>query len=127
MLTLPLPDVLALAGGEQVIAFTPRRAAGEGDEVALVASGTRNVSELKPAYRHWAGRSAPDGEWTAIVMAVHPAAGLDAEAGAARHVLAAAPTDGDLLVLRVHRPDGEPVLSDTAFAARVRSVEAALQ
>ncbi len=127
MLPLPLPDLLALCAGEQVLAFIPRAAVGEGDEVALATGGERAASELKPAYRGWVGRAAPEGEWTAVVVAVHPAAALDAEAGAARHVLAAAPEAGDLAVLRVYRPDREPVLSDVAFAARVRSVEEALR
>ncbi len=127
MLTLPIPDLLALCSGEQLLAFVSRGAADEGDEVHLAAGGRRSADEMKPAYREWAGRAAPDGRWTALVLAVRPASALEREAGAARHILAAAPEEGDLLVLRVHRPDGEPVLSNTAFAARVRSVEGALR
>ncbi len=126
MLHLPAPDLMALVTGEIVAAFTGRAAAGEGDEVELLAEGTRPAGELKPAYVHWVD-AAPGEGWTAVVHAVHPASGLDAAAGEARHILAAAPASGDLLVLRVYAADGEPVLSDTAFAARARSLEAALR
>ena len=87
------------------------------------AGGTRRDTDLKPAYRHWADRPV-EGEWSAVVEAVHPAALLDPESGSARHILAEAP-GGDLLVLRVYGPDG-PVLSDAAFEARRRSVQGAL-
>ncbi len=127
MLELPVPDLLALCAGEQVIGFVRRGAADEGEEVELAAGSARAPDELKPAYRSWAERAAPGGDWTALVVSVHPAVALEPAAGAARHILAEAPDEGDLLVLRVHRPDGEPVLSDTAFAARVRSLEGALR
>ena len=117
------PDLLSLVTGEAVVAFAERGAVDEGDEVELRPGGPRPPEELKPAYRHWADRRV-EGEWTAVVEAVHPAALLDPDSGAARHVLAATP-DGDLLVLRVYGSDG-PVLSDTAFEARRRSVQGAL-
>ncbi len=80
---------------------------------------------MKPAYRRWVGEELPVGEWTAVVESVHPAALLDPESGNSRHVLTA-PGSGDLVILRVFAPGGEPVLSDSAFAARVRSIEGAL-
>jgi len=125
MLGLPTPDLRALAQGEVVIAFTHRGAVRGGDEVELLASGGRPPEELKPAYTRWHDAPAPQGDWSAIVEAVHPTALLDPDAGSARHVLRFVPT-GDLVVLRVL--DGsEPVLSDEAYDARRRSVEGALQ
>ena len=50
---------------------------------------------------------------------------LDPAAGSARHVLAGVPP-GDLVVLRVFGDTGA-VLSDVAFAARLRSLEGALR
>ena len=122
-LGLPDPDLLALVTGEVVVAFFDRGGVDEGDEVELVGAGPRPAEHLKPAYRHWADREV-DGEWTAVVEAVHPAALLDPESGDARHVLTE-PPDGDLLLLRVYGPDG-PVLSDAAFKARRWSVQGAL-
>lgn len=125
MLALPAPDLHALAQGETVIAFTPRGAVREGDEVELVTSGGRSPEELKPAYARRHDDAPPRGDWNAIVEAVHPAALLDPDAGSARHVLAFVPS-GDLVVLRVF--DGtEPVLSGEAYEARRRSVEGALR
>ncbi|CAN5400023.1 hypothetical protein BH24ACT7_BH24ACT7_26110 [soil metagenome] len=124
MLTLPDAEVRALAAGELVVAFVPRMTVGEGDELILNPSGPMPEGELKPAYRRWADQPAPDGAWTAVVVAVDPATLLDPEAGAARHILTA-PGAGDLAILRVYGPDG-PVLSDEAFAARQRSIEGAM-
>ena len=124
MLRLPVPDLLALVTGESIVAFVDRTTVEQGDEVALVAGGERPVEHLQPAYRHWVTRPAPDGEWTALVEEVHPAAALDPVAGASRHVLAAVP-EGDLVVLRVYGTDG-PALSDVAYRARRASLGAAL-
>lgn len=124
MLTLPDPDLRALVTGEVVIGFAPRGVVEAGDEVELVGSGPRPVHDLKPGYRHWAAMAAPAGAWSAVVEAVHPAALLDDEKGAARHVLTRIP-DGDLLLLRVYGTEGA-VLSDVAFAARRASLEFAL-
>ncbi|MBT8197891.1 MAG: hypothetical protein KJO84_05255 [Acidimicrobiia bacterium] len=125
VLTLPVPDFLALTSGESIIAFVERSAHSAGSEVELTASGTRRSEELKPAYRRWVASPPADGEWTAIVEEVHPAIGLDAEAGSSRHVLDETPTRGDILLLRIIGPDG-PVLSDRAFAARYSSLSSAL-
>lgn len=125
MLTLPVPDFLALTSGESIIAFVERSAHTAGSEVELAASGTRRPEDLKPAYRRWADSSPTDEQWTAIVEEVHPAIGLDHEAGSSRHVLDETPTRGDILVLRIIGPDG-PVLSDRAFAARTSSLSSAL-
>ncbi len=127
MLPVSHPELRALATGEQVACFAPRATVDEGDEVPLGGAGPAPPGSLKPAYAGWAEIDAPEGHWTAVVVAVHPAASLEPEAGAARHILASAPDDGDLLVLRVYGTDGEPVLSDIAFAARVRSLEGALR
>jgi hypothetical protein len=113
-----------LASGEVVIAFVPRMTVGEGDELTLLPSGPMTAEDLKPAYRRWASHPAPEGTWTAVVVAVDPAALLDVEAGAARHIRAE-PGTGDLAILRVFGLDG-PVLSDEAFAARVGSIEGAM-
>ncbi len=124
MLSLPDAEVRALATGEVIVAFVPRMAVGEGDEVDLGGSGAMPAEDLKPAYRRWAGLPAPEGPWTAVVVAVDPAALLDPEAGAGRHIRNA-PGTGDLAILRVYGPEG-PVLSDEAFAARRRSIEGAM-
>lgn len=121
---VPLPDLRGLAAGEIVVAFVERGILTEGDEVDLAPGPSRPEGELRPAYRRWAA-APPEGAWTAIVAAVHPAALLDPDAGRSRHLLTAAPTHGDLVVLRVFGPGGA-VLSDVAFAARRRSVEGAL-
>lgn len=125
-LTLPVPDLRALVEGEVVVAFVPRAEVQLGDEVELSAGGSRPAEELKPAYRRWADDEAPEGRWTALVEAVHPAASLDADRGDPRHILTReALPGGDLLVLRVFGLDG-PVLSDRAFAGRLASLEAGL-
>ncbi|HEY5888039.1 MAG TPA: hypothetical protein VIT24_09960 [Acidimicrobiales bacterium] len=124
MLRLPDAELRALASGEVVIAFVPRMTVGEGDELILLPGGPMAAEDLKPAYRRWASHPAPEGTWTAVVVAVDPAALLDVEAGAARHIRAE-PGTGDLAILRVFGPEG-PVLSDEAFAARVGSIEGAM-
>lgn len=124
MLTLSNAEMMALVTGESVVAFVDRRTVDEGDELELDGGGSRADAELKPAYRRWADVPTPHGEWTAVVESIDPAAILDPVAGSSRHILAEAGT-GDLVVLRVYGDDG-PVLSDTAFAARRRSVEGAL-
>jgi len=124
MLTIPDPDLRALASGETVVAFVPRGAVSPGDEVELAPGGPRQPAQLKPAYRRWADAGPPLGSWTAVVESVDPAAALDPVAGVSRHILAE-PGDGDVVVLRVLGPDG-PVLGDEAHAARVRSVTGAL-
>ncbi len=124
MLTVPLPDLNALVRGETVVAFVDRGAATVGDEAALGDGGPQPVERVKPAYARWADAPVPEGPWSAVVVAVHPSALLDAEAGAARHILRSIPT-GDLAILRVYRDD-VPVLSDDAFAARRAAVEGAL-
>jgi hypothetical protein len=124
MLSLPDAEVRALASGEVVVAFVARMTVGEGDELTLEPTGEMAADALKPAYRRWASLPSPDGTWTAVVVSVDPAGLLDAEAGGARHIRVE-PGTGDLAILRVYGPDG-PVLSDEAFAARVRSIEGAM-
>lgn len=126
-MSAPLTDVeaRALIAGETVLAFVARHSLSEGDEFAIAAGRAARHDEVKPAYRRWIGSPLPDGEWTAVVEAVHPAALLDPVSGASRHVTTHA-GDGDLVVLRVYDEGGAPVLSDAAFEARVRSVEGAL-
>ena len=126
MVQIPNPDLRALASGEVVVAFVSRDAATEGDEVELTGSGPRNERELKPAYRRWADEPAPTGPWFGIVDRVDPATILDSDAGASRHILAEAPADGDVIIMRVYGPDG-PVLGEDAFMARKNSVEGALR
>lgn len=125
MLPVPLPELVALAEGEIVVAFAARGTVTEGDEVTLVPGPPLRPDEVKPAYRRWMASSPPE-PVTAVVVAVDPASLLDVTAGGARHLRLTAPQDGDLLVLRV-ATGGEPVLSDGAFAARVRSVEGAMR
>jgi hypothetical protein len=125
MVPVPDPDLRALASGEVVVTFVSRGAATEGDEVELDGAGPRREEELKPAYRRWATDPAPDGPWLGIVERVAPATILDPTAGGSRHILMEAPTEGDLIIVRVYGPDGA-VLSDDAFAARRNAVEGAL-
>lgn len=105
--------------------FVPRGLVTEGDEVEFAAAGSVDAADLKPAYRRWAEAGPPDGAYGAVVVSVNPAGMLDREAGAARHILSSNGA-GDLVVLRVFDEHG-PVLSDEAFAARIRSVEGALR
>ncbi len=104
----PLPDaeLRALASGEVVVAFVPRMTVGEGDELALLPGGPMAAEDLKPAYRRWASHPAPEGTWTAVVVAVDPAALLDVEAGAGRHIRAEPGTGrpGDPQSVRPRRP-----------------------
>lgn len=118
-------EARALITGETVVAFLDRHSSSEGDELPVVATATARIDAVKPAYRRWVGEELPDGEWSAVVEGVHPAALLDPESGSSRHVLLE-PGNGDLLILRVFDQDGVPVLSDHAFEARVRSIEGAL-
>jgi hypothetical protein len=126
MMALSAPELLALVTGEVVVAFAARGTCTEGDEVELGLGAELSATQLKPAYRRWLGAEAPSGRWRAVVVAVDPSRLLGADAGGSRHLRMAAPTDGDVLLLRVEGPDG-PVLSDEAFAARRRSVEGAMR
>lgn len=118
-------EARALIGGETVVAFVPRHSLSEGDECEITPGAEARADAIKPAYRRWIGLPLPDGEWTGVVEAVHPAALLDPVSGSSRHVLTA-PGEGDLVLLRVYDATGKPVLSDEAFDARVRSIEGAL-
>ena len=101
-----------------MVAFVPRMTVGEGDELTLLPGGPMAAEDLKPAYRRWASHPAPEGTWTAVVVAVDPAALLDVEAGAARHIRAE-PGTGDLAILRVLRPRRAGAAPTRRFAARV--------
>ncbi len=124
---LPVADaeLRALASGEIVIVFAERGSLTEGDEVELSPAGSVDAATLKPAYRRWADAGPPDARYTAVVESVDPAAILDPEAGAARHIRTE-PGSGDVVILRVYGPEGA-VLGDDGFAARRRSVEGALR
>lgn len=125
MLTIHDVDFRALVAGEVVVAETSRGEATEGDEYELAAGAARPASDVKPAYQRLVGLPPPEGSWTGVVVAVHPAQAFDAESGASRHILTR-PPEGDLIVVRVYG-DAGPVLSDVAFEARVRSLEGALR
>lgn len=122
---LPYPDLRAVASGESIVAFVPPGTAAAGDSVRLVAGEPRPAGELGPAYRRWADLPVP-GEWSALVHEVHPVSAFDPVRLGARHVLAAAPPGGDVLVLRVSGAEG-PVLGDESFAGRLGSLSAALR
>ena len=124
-LSLPFPDVRALVTGETIVAFVAHGTVAAGATVAIEGTGPRDPSDLKPAYRRWAGDGIPAGRVEATVDAAMPAARLDPEDGASRHILAAAGA-GDLVVLRVSR-NGIAVLSDDAYSARRNSLDAALR
>jgi hypothetical protein len=125
VLQLPRPDFLALTSGEIIVAETDRGQVTEGDEHQFIAGRARPDHELKPAYRRWAEAPTPEGAWTGVVLAVHPAQAFDVSSSASRHLLSRAP-EGDIVVLRVFGDDG-PVLGDVAFEARVRSLEGSLR
>lgn len=125
VLTVPSPDLRALATGESVIAVVARGSVSEGDELDLAADDSRNADELKPAYRRWAAEKAPAGAWSAVVAAVHPAQAFDDAAASSRHIFSGH-LEGDVVVLRMYGADG-PVLSDAAFDARVSSLEGSLR
>ena len=125
VLTIPVVDYMALISGEVIMAETGRGEITEGDEYELTVGGMRPPEEVKPAYRRWVNLPPPEGSWTGVVIAVHPAQAFDAASGASRHVLAR-PPKGDVVIVRVFGEDG-PVLSEVAFEARVRSLEGALR
>jgi hypothetical protein len=122
---LAFPDLRALASGESIIAFVPSGSVSAGEMLSLVGSGPRPVAQLAPAYRRWADLPVA-GPWSAHVLEVHPCRAFDPSRLAARHVLADAPEDGDVLVVRVSEGEG-PVLSDESFAARLGSLRSALR
>ena len=124
MLHLSNAELTALATGEIIVAFVARGTLTEGDEIELVGSGPSSPASLKAAYRRWAQSPTLDGHG-AVVVSVDPAAILDPTSGATRHIRSE-PGDGDVVVLRVFGPGG-PVLSEEAFAARLRSVEGSLR
>lgn len=126
MLSVSDPELRGLASGEIIVAFVERMTLTEGDEVDLVPGGPLSPELVKPAYRRWASEAPPPGPWTGIVESVDPAAILDPVAGSSRHILLDAPTDGDLVLLRIYGTSG-PVLGDDAFAARRHSVAGALR
>ncbi|MDX1691535.1 MAG: hypothetical protein R3290_10980 [Acidimicrobiia bacterium] len=119
-IAVPSARLRALATGEIVVLSDAGEVAA-GEQVRLVDGGTDGAA-LKPAYERWDG-SPLAGEWSAEVIEVVDAAAFDADAFSARHVLAAHPA-GRLAVLRVSAGD-RPVLSDTAFDARRRSIAGA--
>ena len=125
LVNLPHPDVRAVASGESIALFAPRGSVAAGDRLDLVGTRPRPERELVAAYRRWADRPVP-GTWEATVVEVHPLEAFDAERLRARHVLADPPAGADLVVVRVFGEDG-PVLSEVSFAARLRSVCAALR
>ena len=113
--TLSNAVVAALVKGEM---FT------EGDEFDVVSEGTTDPDLLKPAYRRTAN-SVTRVSAVGTVTGVHPAAMLDPEAGASRHVFIS-PGPGDLVIVRV-AIDSVPVLSEMAFAARSARLEGAIR
>lgn len=113
---MPRALLRALVTGE-VVTLPDALGVEAGEELELEDGGA-DPGPLKPAYRRWAeGRVA--GAWTARVERVVDAGSVDPPAFAARHLLSGHP-DGPIALLRVSGPDG-PVLSDTAFDARIRS------
>lgn len=116
--------VSALCKGEVITLFADRGTYTEGDEIDVVSVGPTDVNALKPAYKRTATHDLSHVAASATVHAVHPAGLLDPEAGASRHIFDQVGT-GDLVLVRV-AIDGVPVLSDSAFAARRKSVEGAL-
>lgn len=123
-MNLPFPDLWAVASGESVVVFVPPGSCRAGDVVELAGGSPRTESDLTVAYRRWSDRPVP-GRWTATIVEVHPSAAFDEGRLQARHVLARMPVPCDVAVVRVDGDDGA-VLSEEAFAARLRSVRDAL-
>lgn len=113
---VPRARFRALVTGE-VVTLPDASGLDVGTDVEL-HDGGHDQGPLKRAYRRWADRPVT-GAWTAHVEAIVDADSLDPRAFAARHVLARHP-QGPIAMLRVSGPDGV-VLSDVAFAARLRS------
>lgn len=122
---LPFPDLRAVTSGESVVVFVPPGSCGAGDAVELVGGGPRPESEVAAAYHRWSDRPVP-GPWTATIVEVHPSAAFDETRLRARHVLTRMPVPCDVALVRVGGEDGA-VLSDEAFAARLRSVRDAMR
>jgi hypothetical protein len=132
MATLSIwPSVLhALVEGEQ-IALVVDQEPVVGAEVALAADGGPEQPELlKPAYRRWVGDVTGIGEPTATVVG---AAAIDAAIAqrladkciwTAQYDSALAGTARWVAALRVRGAEGDPVLSDGAFAGRLKGVVA---
>lgn len=121
-LTVPDPDLRALATGTAIVAFTDRHAVGLYDELELIPAGPRPVSELSPEGAALNGLGPPEEQLTGLVVGLQPAASLAGPDGSGHHVLAQVPT-GDVAILRVFGPAG-PVLSDQDFEARRAAIEA---
>jgi hypothetical protein len=122
-LTLPDPDLHALADGVVIVAFAPRHAVGLSDELDLVAGGPRPAAELAAAHASLATAGPPDREYRALVVGLQPAVSLGGTGGSAHHILADVPA-GDAVILRVFAGT-DPVLDDEEFADRLAAVEAA--
>jgi hypothetical protein len=123
------PAVLhALVEGEQ-IALVVDEEPVIGAEVELTPDGrTERAELLKPAYRRWAGEVSGLGSPTATVVG---AAAVDAETAAKLAGRCIWTEDYDrtlpgagrwVSALRVRGAQGDPVLSDGAFAGRLRGV-----
>ena len=124
-LTLPDPDLAALALGRTVVAFIPRHAVDLNDELELEAGGPRPSEQLSRANQDLLGLGPPDGPLVGLVVGLQPAASLGGPNGSPHHVLNSVP-EGDVAILRVF--DGaEPALSDDEFEARRAAVEAMFQ
>lgn len=121
-LTVPDPDLQALATGTVIVAFADRHAVGLNDELELIPAGPRPVSELSPQGEALNGLGAPGEQLTGLVVGLQPAASLAGPDGSGHHVLAEVPA-GDAVILRVFGPAG-PVLSDQEFEARRVAIEA---
>ncbi|VAW06380.1 hypothetical protein MNBD_ACTINO02-2122 [hydrothermal vent metagenome] len=121
--TLSNAVVAALVKGEIITLFARRGMFTEGDEFDVVSEGTTDPDLLKPAYRRTAN-TVTRVSAVGTVTGVHPAAMLDPEAGASRHVFISS-GPGDLVIVRV-TVDSVPVLSEMAFAARSAGLEGAI-
>ncbi len=121
-LSVPDPDLHALATGRIVVAFVPRHSVDLNDELELDPAGPRLPGELSKANAELATAEAPSDEYVGLVVGLQPAASLGGPAGAHHHLLAKVP-DGDLAILRVFSESG-PALDDAEFEARRLAIEA---
>ncbi len=125
-LTLPDPDLQALAAGTVVVAFAARHAVDLNDELELIPGGPRQPAELSEDHATVAEAGSPGTGYLGLVVGLQPAAALAGAGGSAHHILATIP-DGDAVILRVFSADGSPVLGDDEFAVRRAAVEAMFQ
>ena len=117
-------EARALAAGAVIATFVPRGSLTEGDEVEIAGGRPEPDAPVVARFEEHQTGLMPDG-YTAVVVSVDPAAVLPRGDGPDLCVYDQQ-GDGDLIVLRVFRPDG-PVIDDMAFRAMQQHVDGAVR